>query len=92
MTNLNTYDRKGVFLKIDYQRISPNDALGMVDVTCEGDQSWIYADVGSFHGAQCGSSVQEKQVMAFGARLSALVREHFGPVRPILDKATSRTV
>lgn len=84
-------ERKGIFLQIDYQRISPNDKSGMVDVTCEGDEAWVYADVGSHHGAQCENSEVEKRVMAFGAKLSALVKEHFGAVRPILDEEPGRS-
>lgn len=78
-------ERKGIFLTIDFQRISPNDKSGMVDVTCEGDESWVYADVGSHHGAQCNDEATEKRAMAFGAKISALVKEHFGMVRPILN-------
>jgi len=33
----------------------------------------------------------EKRVMAFGAKLSALVKEHFGAVRPILDEEPGRS-
>lgn len=84
-------ERKGIFLQIDYQRISPGDKTGMVDVTCEGDEAWVYADVGSHHGAQCENSEAEKRVMAFGAKLSALVKEHFGAVRPILDEESGRS-
>ncbi len=83
-------ERKGIFLQIDYQRISPNDKSGMVDVTCEGDEAWVYADVGSHHGAQCESEI-EKRVMDFGSKLSALVKEHFGAVRPILDEEPGRS-
>ena len=84
-------ERKGIFLQIDYQRISPNDKSGMVDVTCDGDESWVYADVGSHHGAQCKNSDAEKRVMSFGAKLSALVKEHFGAVRPMLDEEPGRS-
>ncbi len=84
-------ERKGIFLQIDYQRISPNDKSGMVDVTCEGDEAWVYADIGSHHGAQCENSEAEKRVITFGAKLSALVKEHFGGVRPILNKEPGRS-
>lgn len=84
-------ERNGIFLQIDYQRISPTDKCGMVDVACEGDEAWVYADVGSHHGAQCENSDAEKRVMAFGAKLSALVKEHFGAVRPILDEEPGRS-
>jgi hypothetical protein len=78
-------ERKGIYLTIDFQRISPNDKTGMVDITCEGDEVWVYADIGSHHGAQCNDDATEKRVMAFGAEVSALVKKHFGMVRPILD-------
>ena len=84
-------ERKGIFLQIDYQRISPGDKTGMVDVTCEGDAAWVYADVGSHHGAQCESAAQEKRVLTFGAKLSALIKEHFGAVRPILSEEPGRS-
>lgn len=84
-------ERKGIFLQIDYQRISPNDKTGMVDVTCEGDEAWVYADVGSHHGAQCENSDVEKRVMVFGSKLSALVKEHFGAVMPILNEEPGRS-
>lgn len=77
-------DRKGIFLTVDYQRISATDRPGMVDVECEGDEVWIYADAGFHHGAQCENQESEKRVMEFGSKLAALVREHFGPVRPII--------
>lgn len=79
-------ERRGIFLQIDYQRISPNDKSGMVDVTCEGDEAWVYSDVGSFHGAQCENETAEQRALAFGSELSQLVKKHFGSVSPILNE------
>lgn len=77
-------ERRGIFLQIDYQRINPADTSGMVDISCDGDESWVYADVGSHHGAQCDSE-QERRILEFGSKVSKLVKEHFGAVNPILD-------
>lgn len=84
-------NRKGIFLEISYQRISPTDKTGMVDVQCEGDEAWLYADIGGLHGAMCDSRATEKRVLAFGQKLSALIKQHFGQVRPILEEGVDRS-
>lgn len=81
---------KGQHLEITYTRISPRDSTGMVDVAAHGAEEWIYACVGSHHGAQVAEGVDIDRVHNFGAALAKLVRAHFGAVRPILDHEPSK--
>lgn len=75
----------GARLEIEYHRICPTDKSGMVNIDCAGPMGWHYADIGSHHGAQVCSAVDEAAVLAFGAALSRLVKKHFGKVRPLLE-------
>lgn len=75
----------GAKLTVEFNRISPGDKSGMIHVDCEGPQGFHYACLGTHHGAQVCEGVDEEKVMAFGAAVAKLVREHFGEVVPLLD-------
>lgn len=73
----------GARLVITYDRISDADESGVLDVSCEGAEQWVYADIGSFHGMQGECEDYDESVMELCVKLAYLVREHFGAVRPL---------
>lgn len=78
----------GVRLVISYDRLKESDESGMVDITSEGAEDWIYSCVGSHHGMQGEAEGTDERVMDFAADLAALVRKHYGRVTPLLPAPT----
>lgn len=63
----------------------------MVHIECDHKEiGFHYSCLGSHHGAQVANPDDEARVMEFGAKMAALVREHFGAVTPILDEPLKR--
>lgn len=73
-------------LVVTFDRMWDSDRDGSVEVECSGAEDWHYANVGAYHGMQGTQEGEDPRVMEFGAALAAMVRDHFGAVRPLGDR------
>lgn len=65
-------------LAVEFCRINDRDEAGTVEITSTGRDPWLYVCIGSHHSMQGEHEGHDERVMDFGAKMAALVREHFG--------------
>lgn len=80
-------DQKGAKVTVFYNRISPGDGPGMVDIDANfRGMGFHYSCVGSHHGVQLEEGADHDRAMLCGKEIAAAVRKYFGAVKPLLDE------